>query len=190
MGKSSLSRLLLTQIRRKLVLDTLGDDYDRGCIVESAELLRRYYNRVRTFEDFTAILRPKSDADIDGFFHVARHAWNCWIIVDEVDRYCNATHAHPDLYWIINYGRHRLLNVVGIARRPAEVARTLTANADWRVALQVTEERDLKYLANYMDVSRLPSLDEHEWQFSGRSAVLTRHEFGGESIERGQYADA
>jgi len=172
-GKTTLCRWLLKRAQKTLILDTLGDDYGNGCICDNGPEFREYAARVRDGEGFTVILRPQSDADVGAFFAVARASARCWIVVEEIDRYCTAGAIEDEnLNWVINYGRHRELNLIGLARRPARVNRSLTANADWIISHQTTEPRDLQYLSEFMPIDEVPSLERGEWVMWGETELM------------------
>jgi len=70
------------------------------------------------------------------------------IVVDEIDLYADCRAPHPLLLQIVRYGRHRAVSLIGISQRPANVVRDMTAQSDYIVMFQSTENRDLQYLAD------------------------------------------
>lgn len=94
-------------------------------------------------------------------------------MVDEVDRYCTAGHSDENLRWIIDYGRGQRISLIGLARRPARVSRDLSANADWIVAFQTQEPRDLDYLNDFgFNTDGLAQLEPFQWRAAGNVADL------------------
>jgi len=94
-------------------------------------------------------------------------------VVDEIDRYCSASHADPNLRWIIDYGRGQRISLIGLARRAARVSRDLSANADWIVAFQTQEPRDLDYLQDFgFNTEGLADLEPFHWRSAGNVADL------------------
>lgn len=71
------------------------------------------------------------------------------LVIDEVNLYCSASHASPALLELLRIGRHSCLDIFFAARRPAEVHRDLTAQADELVFFRTTEPRDLAWIAAY-----------------------------------------
>ena len=58
LGKTTLSRSIQMEVRRALVLDTLGRDYGGGRVIHTTEDLVRYWDRVKGLDDFYAVTRP------------------------------------------------------------------------------------------------------------------------------------
>lgn len=173
MGKTTLARQLIEQSPRNIVLDTLGDDYAGGCVVDGLAGLVAYWNRVRGFERFTIIFKPKNDQERNGFFRLAVQVQNVVIWIDEVDTYCSPGTIKKELWWLLNYGRHQGISVVALARRPQDVHRKITAAAGWIIAHQTHEPRDLKYFSErFSDVSRIPHLRPFEWAWWGQSKMF------------------
>jgi hypothetical protein len=172
-GKTTLTRSLLAHAgnRRNLLLDSLRE-YDVGCRPDSFVDLVEYYNRVRDYHAWTICYTPISDQEVRAWWRLCRLASHAIIWAEEVDRYCSAWNINPDLKWLLNYGRHRALSLVGIARRPAAVHRDLTSQADWLVSFNTTEPRDLAYLGQFMDAGPLPSLPKFCWTMAGESRMF------------------
>lgn len=177
-GKSTMARSLICEAHRNIVLDTLGDDYSRGAITSDVQRFAEYYNRVNEFGAFEIVYRPRSDADIESFFSFVKQTANVVLWIDEVDRFCGPHRINEGLKWMLNYGRHQELSVIGIARRAASVHRDLTANADWIAVHQTRENRDLQYLSEFMDVNGLDTLDRFEFKYSGKSSLFDWSRYG------------
>jgi len=177
-GKSTMARSLISEAHRNIILDTLGDDYSRGAITSNVQRAAEYYNRVNEYGAFELVYRPRNDNDIEHFFSFARQTANTVLWVDEVDRYCGPHSINENLKWILNYGRHRQISTIGIARRAASVHRDLSANADWIVVHQTRENRDLQYLSEFMDVGGLETLERFEFKYSGKSSLFDWRKFG------------
>jgi hypothetical protein len=156
----------------------LGDDYSRGAITSDVQRFANYYNRVNELESFEIVYRPRSDEDIERFFEFAQQTSNVVLWIDEVDRYCGPHRINEGLKWMLNYGRHKEISIIGIARRAASVHRDLTANADWIVVHQTRENRDIQYLNEFMDTTGLDTLERFEFKFSGNSALFNWGKFG------------
>jgi len=157
-GKTTLSRHLAAQMKRKIILDSLGTDYGGGCIVSTPADLVSYHKRVSEYDEFSIIARPQSDEMPTAVFRLARRTPNSWLIVEECDRYADAYKIQPDLAWLVNYARQQNTSILCICRRAARLSRDITANADWIVAHNTQEPRDLEYLAEYMNTAEIPHL--------------------------------
>lgn len=169
-GKTTLARHLVKNVRRVLILDPLRE-YDGGCVIDDPVSLADYWNAVKEYPDFEIDFRPSSDRDVDAFFNVCYWSRNTWVFVDEIDRVCSPNRCQHRLRWLFNYGRHRAISLVGLARRPASVHRDFTAACDWLVAHQTSEPRDLQYLSEFMPTETLPTLEPFTWVRSGRTDI-------------------
>jgi hypothetical protein len=170
-GKTTLARKLATLTKRTLILDTLGTDYGGGVVVSDAGSLVDYFARVRNGPDFCIIARPRDDELPRVFFQLVRNSRNVWAFVEECDRYCSPNDIQPDLNWTINYGRQFGQSLIGCARRAHAINRVWTANADWIVAHQTQEPRDLNYLASYGFGDELKTLEPFKWRRTGKSRL-------------------
>jgi len=169
-GKSSLARALINDKDRNIILDTFGDDYNLGGITSDVQHCAEYYNRVNGNNSFAIVFRPTNDSDCEAFFRFAKETRAVTIWIDEVDRYCGPHSINEDLKWMLNYGRHRAISTIGIARRAASVHRDFTANADWIAVHQTRENRDLQYLREFMNTEGLETLEQFQFKFTGTSA--------------------
>jgi hypothetical protein len=170
-GKTTWVRRAIAGQRRVLVLDSLGTDYGGGCVVTTHTDLVGYIDRVKR-GDFCTICRPRSEWVAQTVLSVGRRLHDCWIVVDEADRYCRPGHINLDLKWIVEYGRHRSLSLIAVSRRPAAIHLSITEAADAIVCHQVTGHRSLEYLSAYMEVGELPGLQPFEWRMAGRTCLL------------------
>lgn len=170
-GKTTLARALAAKCKRVIILDPLGDDYNNGAWIRTPEELVLFWNYVRNFSDFCLIVKPKNDEMISVFWRFISQIRNVWIICDEIDRECNAYGIRPELKDVLNYGRHRGLNLIGIARRPSQVHRDLTSQSDWKVVYNTHEPRDLKYLSDFVDTNGLENLEMFKFRYYGHSVL-------------------
>lgn len=147
-GKSTLARRIVANARRCVVLDWLAEYGEaEGCDVvvglpACVDALERHARNTRVklslrcerLDDFRALLRIVA-------------TWSdVLVVVEEASRYCSP-HALPDeLEILIRYGRHRGQDQLYLARRPAELHRDLTANADYVATFRQWEPRDLVYM--------------------------------------------
>lgn len=99
-------------------------------------------------------------------------AWCRWalaagprlLVIDEVNLYCGPARGSEPLLELLRIGRHSCIDIEFAARRPAEVHRDLTAQADELVFFRTTEPRDLLWIREYCGeafASRLPTLAKY-----------------------------
>lgn len=72
------------------------------------------------------------------------------IVLDEVDMLQHGSRTHPAVNNWVQRGRHIQLNQFYAARRPFEVDRMISAQADDFYLFNTSEPRDLKYIENYV----------------------------------------
>lgn len=81
------------------------------------------------------------------------------IVMDEVDlAYKSMLSQDSTLYKILNFGRHKELDFVGVCRRPANCPRALTSQSDFLyLGIHNKEPRDSSYLKEFISQKALLS---------------------------------
>lgn len=95
----------------------------------------------------------------------AYRAGNLTVIVDEVNLFCSPSKCPVPLLELLRIGRHAQVDLIFAARRPAEVARDLTAQADRIIAYRTIEPLDLKWFGQVCGktfADSLPHLPEFQ----------------------------
>lgn len=130
--------------------------------------------------DFRIMYSPTSG---DGFAHfeavnaIVKFAGDCVYAVDEVDKFQEPGYAPPQLYELLNYGRHAHVAMIGTARRPAQVSKEYTYGLSEICAFATTEPGDLDYLEKKIGweaSSKVPTLGKYEylrWLQTGEAAI-------------------
>lgn len=157
-GKTTLLKELLRKsgIRRRITVDTLGE-HEGGAVVTTPPELVKAIDR----KTFNAVVR--FDDEQEGFVwacKAARAAKDCLLVVDEIDMYSNAFKAPKEMSWLVRYGRHNAVNMICIARRPADLWKTLRANANNIFMLRVVDPDDQKYLGSFIGRDLAESLKD------------------------------
>ena len=100
--------------------------------------------------------------DVDSVLSlIYNHLENICIVIDEIDL-CYSAQINNDtyLYKICNFGRHKELDLIGVARRPANTPRALTSQSDYLyIGNSNKEPRDMQYLSGFVDKQ---TLDQYE----------------------------
>jgi hypothetical protein len=104
---------------------------------------------------------------------IVRFAGNCLYAIDEVDKFQQPAYAPPELYELLNYGRHVQVAMIGTARRSAQVSKEYTYGLSEICAFRTTEPGDLEYLEKKAAGAGaiLPTLGQYEylrWMDDGR----------------------
>lgn len=136
-------------LKRRIIVDTLGEHEDGVIVTTPLQLsnavsddLKKSFNVIVRFED-----------EQKGFVwscKAARAAKKCVLIVDEIDMYSNAYKAPKAMSWLVRYGRHNAVYMICIARRPADLWKTLRANANNIYMLRIVDPDDQKYLGSFI----------------------------------------
>ena len=169
-GKTSLvKRYIIPKFPKIVILDSL-DEYS-GVRTESISQFIDVLNKNLERRAFIIKYVPLDESETD-FFMAGYLLRDVTIIVEEADLYSNAHNEDPFFRKIIRYGRHRNLNLVCISRRPAEVSRNITAQADIIVSFRQTEPIDLKYFAKISEKWKdLPNLSKYVYPRKHRKNI-------------------
>lgn len=105
-----------------------------------------------------------------GLYNFCQIVWNTstkeyqsLIVFDEIDLYGKNNEYIAFLY---RYGRHKNINLIGIARRFYDLPVIVRALTDKFYLFQITEERDINYLRRYISdefVRKLIHLADYEY---------------------------
>ena len=153
-GKTSLAASFTNSLTRLIIFD-YNREYEKGLIVTNpvtlSKELQKYYESA-----FRIIYRPDDtlliDEHFDGFARIAYAMSNYTLVIEEIDLVTTAGFMPDGLHKIINYGRHKGIDLIGLSRRAFKVPRDLTSNSDKvMIAGPLNEPRDIKYLADFMD---------------------------------------
>ena len=159
---------ILKQIKKPVfILDSL-DEYFNGIIFKDTNTLILYLKSQKPNVSGVYILRPESDRDVDLFFNLVFCIGNCSLIVEETSLYCNPYKIDENFKKILNYGRHRQINLIAVARRASEIHRDITAQSDFIVSFRQTESRDISVLLTVDEnATELTSLNQYKYKILG-----------------------
>ena len=85
------------------------------------------------------------DGDFSRLAEVVYRVGNVLFCIEEVDLYATPHEIDHWLSRLVRHGRHRAVELLVVSRRPAEISRHLTANADEIFVGQFHEPRDLLF---------------------------------------------
>lgn len=186
-GKSTLAAEVMAERDRVWVIDSLAEyGAERGFeVVEGFEACCDAIERSTARDRFHLSLRCISVEDNLDLMHLCYIASNeterPTLAVEETSLYVSASQLPEQVAELVRYGRHRELDLIFIARRPAELHRDLTANCDVLVTFQTQEPRDILYLRSFYgdEALQLPTLPPYHVRVFGEfdkapSAVLHR----------------
>lgn len=149
-GKSTLVREIVAERKRVAVIDSLAEyDESDGCrVVYEDECVDAMIDAAQS-KTFRLSLRRLEIEDNLDLLRLAYEIEDYLLVVEETSLYVTASVLPSEVAQLIRYGRHKRIDQCYVARRPSELHRDLTANADNIVCFQTQEPRDLVYLRNY-----------------------------------------
>jgi len=164
-GKSTLAKKFLRGKKRVIVFDPLGE-YDGERFENLGALLRHVRSRARFF----AVFRPRdARAEFPWLARIAYEVGSLCLVAEEISWAISPAKMPVEIETLIRYGRHRDVELVGISRRPAEVNRDLTSNANEVYIFRTHEPRDLEYFRKVIGsaadgLPNLPPYVPHVWK--------------------------
>ncbi len=146
-GKSRLARAIVAPARRLIVVDTLGEHGCLGTTVAPDALARAL---AAGPDAYRYCVRPDNLDTVDWLERVAASRPGCCLFVDEIDYWYQDARAvaGEGLLSLARYGRHYDQALVAVARRPADLSRSVTSQATlW--CFPMREPRDRAYVAQF-----------------------------------------
>lgn len=170
-GKTTLLKRFVERADRAIIVDPLGKLGYLGVCVSTVSEFKAYWRRQYN-DHWKLILQPGKIAPraapreaLAPFLRIAREAAigspPFWVFVDEVDKFGTAFSTDPEIRALADYGRNFGVSLAFVARRPACVDRTLTAQADTLYIFRTKEAVDLAYFRDVVGSAvalRLPGL--------------------------------
>jgi len=164
-GKSVLAAILCRDIKRLVIYDTLGE-YTDGFVIEDLQELKEIWGDVYR-GNFRLIYQPVDpDADFDTVCGLVYGCENMTFLIEELDRYSKPLTLSPPFKDIIQRGRHRNIELIGVTQRPHGVDKLLTSQAKEMFIFNTTEPRDVDYFKDtigYPVVVKIAALQEYEY---------------------------
>lgn len=182
-GKTSLCLNKTRGLDRVLFWDYLRE-YNEGYVVSDPEefikVLIANHNK-----KFRIIYRPDDSRTIDDHFEIFSRAVysvpNVTVVIEELDLISGSNEMSDGLKKLINYGRHRGINFIGLSRRAHRIPRDLTANADFIYSFYQQEPRDIKYLSEFMGQTAAERVNTLSRDKVKLESEFLKWETGGES---------
>jgi len=142
------------------------------------------YLRVNRGRRFRVLYQPRR-GDVSAHFQavciIVRAFGEMIFGIDELDMLCGPrwgdSRMCPELYHLVNYGRHCRVSMLATARRPMSVARGYTSQCFDMRLFRITERADLRYFEDYIgqsEVARLGALGKFQYLHwtGGETAAL------------------
>lgn len=167
-GKTQLARAFLAQQKRSVCIDTIGE-YG-GVVIHDPESLAAYLENARGLENFRVSYRDKGQHPFtaDQIFRMLHGLRDCWICLEEADKWFGPNRQNDAVKWFLKYGRHHRISVLLVTRRAAEQGPMGTSQADTIVSFQMHEPRDLDWIASVGGravADEVDRLGQYEWTY-------------------------
>lgn len=161
-GKSFLTKEIVQEYPRVIAIDNIGEyplEVSQGFEASVKRIVQA--SRQSTFR--IAVRTESVEKDLE-IIKLVGTMQSLLLVVEETSKYVNAVWMPEPIENLIRYGRHRDISQIYLARRPSEIARDLTANADFIATFRAQEPRDIAYLRSFMGERAydVPRLGEYE----------------------------
>lgn len=164
-GKSLLAQRMIRDRKRLLVYDTIGE-YTNGVIIEDLPALKEFWGKVYR-GNFRIIYQPVDpENDFDTVCRLVYECEDLTFLVEELDRYSKPLTLSLPFKNIIQRGRHKNIELIGVTQRPHGVDKLLTSQAKQMFIFNTTEPRDVDYFKDtigYPVVVKIAALNEYEY---------------------------
>lgn len=152
-GKTHLvKRSLLAHHSRILIVDPLREYGDVAIQVQSLEQLADYLAGTAGTWRVT-ISNDRLEADLEAICEAAYELGDLLLVLEECSWWCSPSFIPDYLKRFVQYGRHRGVWPLAIARRPSEIHRMFTSEAYEVYCFTMQEPNDLDYLKKYVSAS-------------------------------------
>lgn len=163
-GKSYLAKHLIKDCRRLLIYDTLGE-YNIGIIIENLKEFKDFFLKVynKNFRITYQPINPVNDFDI--ICDIVFETGDMTFLVEELDTFCSSQEISDNFANIIQRGRHKDINLIGITQRPYGIPRLITSQAKTIYSFIHREPRDLEYLKAFIgeEAEKIKDLKQYEF---------------------------
>lgn len=166
-GKSWLVKFLTRDSKRLVVYDIMSE-YTDGVTFEDTEKkeLGDFWRQVYK-QDFRIVYRPmQTKTEIEWLAEAIYTLGNLTFIVEEIDSICTAWEIPQWMQAIIQRGRHRNIEMIGVTPAPFGIHRDLTRQAKDIFVFKTNEPRDMQYLRQLLGESieeKLTALEPYQF---------------------------
>ena len=166
-GKSLLAKHLISKTNRLVIYDIMSeyidgvtfDDTIRSGLVE---FWRQVYQG-----DFRIIYRPLNPKrEIDWLAEAVFALGNLTFVVEEIDSVCTSFDMPRPIQAIVQRGRHRNIEMIGVTPAPFGIHRDLTRQAKSIYIFKTNEPRDIQYLSRLLGEgieTKLAALEQYQF---------------------------
>ncbi len=147
-----------------------------GAVITNPHDLETYLRERGIDKPFRIAYRDDGRAGVEmaDVFTMLHDVPDMVLVLEEASKYMGPTIKEASVDWFFQYGRHNRQSIIAVARRPSELSRMATSQADIIVSFQQQEPRDVEYitkLAGSEIAEKIRNLGPHEWDY-----VINEHE--------------
>lgn len=193
-GKSHLIKnTIISAFKHVIVLD-LMNEYDKLHNVITFTDIEIFYNVFEQLnKDSEKIIAPynirlafKTIDEYTEVLYFLNDFEKYTLVIDECYKLANPRFIHPVLDNLVNLGRHYAINLVLSSRRPHQVSRLLTSQADVFVCLKIKEPRDIKFIEEYISsdfAEKVQALEKYKYGVCATSEDIKKFKLKPSFIE-------
>lgn len=122
-----------------------------------------FYEYTLTHKQFRIACRFECDLDYEYLFRLIFELKNITLLAEEIELYVNPRTQSSSFLRLVRYGRHRQINIVGIARRASEMSIDFRSQTNRIISFRQTEINDLKIFEN-IGLHDLDKLGDHNYK--------------------------
>ena len=148
-GKTVKVRNLIKDVRRLLVIDTKGYDYNDGVAFHSLAELKKFWHKVYQ-GDFRIIYKPAGDdseirEDIAEICTLCEACENLTLVIEELNIIFDEQRPPTEFNKMIFSGREPGIELIGVAQRPFGFGRKLSSQAKEFYVFYNREPGDVRF---------------------------------------------
>lgn len=160
-GKSYLVKTVLLKDYNRIVIIDTQFEYD-GLIFYDFMSLSEYH-LTNSPESFKYVCRFKNDTDIEYLFKWCYAVGNLVLVVEEAEQYINPYAKSSNFLYLVRYGRHKAVSIIGIARRLSELSTDFKAQVNEIISFKQVLPLDIK-LAEQLGLYNLDTLPQYQYK--------------------------
>ena len=163
-GKTTLTKSLIEGYNKNIIIWDFIGEY-KGAVIKTFDSFCWYISqRIIDEKRINIILRLPIE-DFDAVCGVIYIIGKMLFVIEEIDSVSSAFYVPKGLGYLIRYGRHREVSMIATSRRPADVPRLLTSQANTLYCFRFIEPRDLDYLKQYanINIAELQGLNDYKY---------------------------
>lgn len=175
-GKTTWVKRQLPTLPRFILWNTVNDDYTGFEVVNDTEGLYHYVWKKRHGICQVVVNylgeRGQEEKELEGLLftcQVAEAVENVCLVIEEIDQYATTQVMPYELRRLLKLGRHFGVSMIAVSRRPAEINRLITSQAQRFICFKTIEPNDVRYLTSIIgesarELPEIPLLHYLDWR--------------------------